>query len=80
MGLTKLTVCHKRGDCIGCGSCALLAPRQWSMNSDDGKADLVSAVAKGEFMVAQVDPIDAEANKAAAAACPMRIIRIDKGG
>ncbi len=77
MGLTKLTVCHKREDCIGCGSCVLLAPRQWSMNLSDGKVDLTGGVVKGEFVVAQIDPLDAEANQAAAAACPMRIIRVD---
>ena len=78
MGVTEITVCHKRGDCIGCGSCVLLAPRQWSMNTDDGKADLADGVVKGEFVVAGISPLDIDANKAAAAACPMRIIRIGK--
>jgi hypothetical protein len=48
------------------------------MNTSDGKADLTDGVVKGEFVVAKIDPLDACANRAAATACPMRIIRIDE--
>jgi len=78
MGVKRIKICHKRNDCIGCGSCALLAPKSWKMNSDDGKSDLADAKWKGDdFMVALIDPSEYEANKKAAQACPVNIIRID---
>ncbi len=79
MGVKKITICHKRGDCIGCGSCALIAPHTWRMNQADGKADLIGATQKGkDFMVAQIDDEESivAANKQAADACPVQIIRI----
>ncbi len=78
MGIKKITVSHKRNDCIGCGSCALLAPNQWSMNSEDGKADLKNSKYNGkEFKVAQVDEDEIEETISAADACPVRIIRVN---
>lgn len=79
MGLKKITICHKRGDCIGCGSCALLAPDTWSMNQADGKSDLCDGAWKGkEFVVAQILEYELEENLQAADACPVKIIRIDR--
>ncbi len=78
MGTKKITVCHKRNDCIGCGSCALLAPHTWQMNREDGLADLHGAKWKGDqFMVSQIDEDELEDNKDAAQACPVQIIRIE---
>lgn len=78
MGVKKVTVCHKRNDCIGCGSCVLYAPRQWSMSAEDGKSELKDASWKGEqFMVAKIDENDLEDNRKAASACPVGIIRVD---
>lgn len=78
MGIRRITICHKRNDCIGCGSCALLAPKSWKMNPDDGKSDLADAEWKGDdFMVSTIDPSEYEENKKAADACPVDIIRID---
>lgn len=77
MGVKKITICHLRRGCIGCGSCALLASKQWTMNSEDGKSDLKGAQWKGkEFMVAQIDEDDLEENKKAADACPVNVIRV----
>lgn len=79
MGVKKITVCHKRNDCIGCGSCALLASGTWSMNDTDGKADLRGGKWKGNiFVVAEIDGENYEENKQAADACPVGIIRIEK--
>lgn len=79
MGVRKVSVCHKRNDCIGCGSCVLYAPNHWSMNDDDGKSELKGAVWKGDqFMVAEIDEDEIEQNKKAADACPVGIIRIGK--
>jgi len=77
MGVKKITVCHKRKDCIGCGSCAVFAPRTWSMNESDGLADSKGAVEKGEFFVTEIDEDDLAENIEAAQSCPVQIIRID---
>jgi ferredoxin len=78
MGVKHIKICHKRNDCIGCGSCALLAPKSWKMNPDDGKSDLVNAKWKGEeFMVSTIDESEYDDNKKAADACPVNIIRLD---
>ena len=79
MGTHKITLCHKRNDCIGCGSCSLLAPGRFLMNEADGKADLIGGEWKGEeFMVAKIEESECEAVKQAADACPMGIIRLEK--
>ncbi len=78
MGIKKITVSHKRNDCIGCGSCAMLAPNNWSMNQDDGKADLKDAKWNGnEFKVTKIDEDEIEDTICAANACPVNIIRVD---
>ncbi len=76
MGIKKIIMCHKRSSCIGCGSCAFLAPKNWKMNDEDGKADLVGGIEKGGNVVGAVDEADLEANKKAAEACPMNIIKL----
>ncbi len=78
MGVKKITVSHKRNDCIGCGSCVLLAPNHWSMDSDDGKANLKCSKWNGkEFKVVKIDEDEIEENILAANACPIGIIRIN---
>ncbi|MEN8252743.1 MAG: ferredoxin, partial [Patescibacteria group bacterium] len=72
----KITVSHKRDDCIGCGACTMAAPEQWSMSEEDGKAVLAGAEEKGEFMVAEIDEDALEANKEAADSCPVQIIKV----
>ena len=59
-----------------CGACTSFAPNSWSMNGDDGKADLKDAVQEGDMMVAEIDEDDVEANKQAADACPVQIIKV----
>jgi len=79
MGVRKITISHKRKDCIGCGSCALLAKHCWTMNKEDGKSDLKNAQWKGEdFMVTKIDEDELEDNKKAADACPVSIIRVSE--
>ena len=78
MGVKKFKISHQRNKCIGCGSCAMYAKDNWTLNSEDGKADLKNAVKKGDFMVAEVDIDELEENKMAAKACPVRIIKINE--
>lgn len=78
MGTKKITVCHKRDDCIGCGSCSLLAPERFQMNEQDGKADLKDGEWKSEeFVVAKVDKEEYTNIKKAVDACPVNVIRLD---
>lgn len=79
MGVRKITICHKRNDCIGCGSCVLYAPNRWSMDTKDGKSRLKNSEWKGnQFMVVKADEDEYEDNKKAADACPVGIIRVDE--
>lgn len=79
MGTNKITLSQKRNDCIGCGSCTLLAPDRWKMNDEDGKADLIGGERKGEdYVVAKIEEAECEINEQAAASCPMGIIRVEK--
>ena len=78
MGTKKFKISHQRDKCIGCGSCAMYAPHCWKMNQEDGKADLVGGTQKRDVVVADYDIDELEANKKAAKACPMQIIRINK--
>jgi ferredoxin len=76
MGTKKITVSHKRDDCIGCGACTSFARENWSMSDEDGKANLKDAVKKGDMMVAEIDETELEANQQAADACPVQIIKV----
>jgi len=79
MGTKKVTLCHKRHDCIGCGSCSLLAPLRFQMNAEDGKADMIGSKWHGtEFMVAQIEEEEVTATRKAVDACPVSIIRLQK--
>lgn len=62
-------------NCIGCGSCAMLCPKFWEMNYDDGKAILKDGKKnkKGEYEL-QVENI--ECNQDAADSCPVQVIKI----
>jgi ferredoxin len=76
MGENKIIISQKRDNCIGCGACTSFAPNTWTMNGEDGKADLKEAVQKGDLMVAQIEEELLEGNKQAADVCPTQIIKI----
>lgn len=70
-------VVHKRKDCIGCNACVMTAPQNWIMG-EDGKSILIGAEEKnGELFVGEVFECDIEANKEAARACPVNIIKVE---
>lgn len=78
MGVKKINIHHQRSKCIGCGSCVLLAPKNWRMNDNDGKSDLVGGVPhKNGIVSAVIDEGDYAANKEASDACPVNIIRLE---
>lgn len=77
MWVKKITVRHKRKDCIWCASCVVIASENWEMSHDDGLATLKWAQRKwDEFMVGQIDQDQLEANREAAASCPTEVIYI----
>lgn len=79
MGVKKITICHQRNQCIGCGSCVSLAPKNWKMNDGDGRSDLIGGEKQKNGMVTgAIDEVDYDANKDAAEACPVNIIRLNE--
>ena len=48
------------------------------MDESEGKVLLNGSTKKGKLYVADMFEVDEEANRAAAEACPMRIIKIEK--
>ena len=77
MWIKKITISHKREECIGCGSCVLIDPNNRTMNDDDGKATLRWSCRKGkQFMVWSVDEDEVSCTQEAAQACPVDIIKV----
>ena len=69
-------VIHDKKHCIGCNSCVSIAPQSWKMDSKEGKACLIGAQQKGKVQVGEIFECDADANRMAADACPMNIIKV----
>lgn len=69
-------IIHDRKKCIGCNSCINIAPQTWIMDENDGKARLVGSQEKGLVFVGEITDCDLAANKKAAAACPMKTIKV----
>ena len=64
--MAKFKIEFDREACIGAYACVGMCPENWK-KAKDGKADLVkSVITEEEF----------EKNKAAAEACPVRVIKI----
>jgi ferredoxin len=64
----------EREKCIGCGSCAALCPKYFEL-IDDGKSHIKDAV-KQDVEELEVEKI--ECAVAAAEACPVQCIHIEK--
>ena len=65
-----------RENCIGCNSCVELSPNNWEMDSADGKSRLKLGVCKKDVSIVEICDFEVDANKFAAQACPMGIIRV----
>jgi len=78
MGIKTTSLTHRRKDCIGCGSCAQIAPELWSMSKEDGKANLCRGVKKDEHFVSEIDEVEKQKAKECGKACPMGIIRVEE--
>jgi len=71
-----IQITQQRAKCIGCNYCMELAPERWRMNKKDGKSVLLGANNKKGFYTVEVHDMEYEENKAAAKACPVRIIHV----
>lgn len=76
--VSSIKIIHDRVKCIGCNSCVCIAPHTWRMDETEGKALLIDSVRKGKLYIGEIFDMDESANRAAAEACPMRIIKIEK--
>lgn len=74
----NLIVKHQRSACIGCGSCAAVAPEFWSMNAQDGLADLKGSSCDASGLCSKKIESDSERkdHEAAAQACPVSVIEV----
>ncbi len=71
-----IQITQQRDKCIGCNYCVELAPERWRMSKKDGKSVLLEAQNKKGFHTITVHEMELAENKAAADACPVKIIRI----
>ena len=76
--MSSLKVIHRRPTCIGCNSCVSIAPQNWVMDKREGKSRLIGSTKKGNVHIVDIFPCDVEANKKAAAACPVNIIEVSE--
>lgn len=70
-------IIHDRDACIGCGTCAAVCSKYWTMASD-GKSELKGAKKGKDGYELEVNAI--ECNQDAAEACPVNCIHIEDKG
>jgi ferredoxin len=71
-------ITHYREKCIGCNACVEWAPEQWCISRKDGKSVLLRSTKKKGVYVARVPDQYYEANRQAARACPVKIIKVTR--
>ncbi len=69
-------ILHHRGKCIGCNVCYEIWPVRWRMSHADGKCTLVGGIEKKGVWQVTISDDEQAINLKAAAACPVKIIRI----
>jgi ferredoxin len=67
-------IIHEREKCIGCGACASICPKFWSL-SEDGKATLKDSVSDQEGNY-EIELENLECNQDAADTCPVQCIMV----
>ena len=72
-----IVITLRRDKCIGCNYCVEKAPEFWRMSKKDGKSVLLGAEEKRGVQVLRTKRPEALLpNKAAAEACPVKIIEV----
>ncbi len=69
-------ILQHRNRCIGCNLCYEIWPVRWRLSRTDGKCTLVGGIEKTGVWQATVSADELPMNEQAAAACPVKIIRI----
>lgn len=69
-------ILHHRNKCIGCNLCYEIWPLRWRMSRADGKCTLVDGMEKKGVWQAVIPDAEMPMNEKAAAACPVKIIRL----
>ncbi len=76
--MAKCKYQHDRENCIGCGSCAALDPKNWRMDPD-GKSTLIdSKEIDAELFEKEFPEEDLDKNIETAEACPVNVIHVYK--
>ena len=75
--MAKFKIVYDRNNCVAAGPCAAVDSKHFSINANDGKADLIGGkeVSPGIFEL-EVDS-DEDANQAVAV-CPAAVISVKK--
>lgn len=76
--MAKVKVIYDRKNCIGAGSCQVIAPEFWEMAAD-GKADLKGGkkISDGKYeLEIEVTKKELEKLKESAQACPVFVIEV----
>ncbi len=73
-----VVITQVRRKCIGCNYCVEYAREQWRMSTKDGKSVLLHAKEKNGFYTVRVGDEFLDQNEKAAAACPVKIIKVSR--
>jgi len=71
-----MKIIHDKVKCIGCGACASLCSDHFKMG-EDGKAHLLDSKTENQIIF-ELEVKEAGCAKAAASACPVQCIKIEK--
>jgi ferredoxin len=66
----------QREKCIGCNYCVEIAYDRWRMSKKDGKSTLIGSENRKGFYTVKVGDEEYDENIDAAAACPVKIIKV----
>jgi len=69
---------YDRENCIGCGSCAALDPKNWKMQTDGKSKLLNSKETKEDIFEKEFSEENLEENLETAHSCPVNVIHIEK--
>lgn len=72
-----MKIIHQREKCIGCGSCAAVCPKCWTMG-DDGKSALFNCQPNPKNNDCELETENIGCNQEAADSCPAQCIKIEK--
>lgn len=73
-----IRVLQHRHKCIGCNACVEADKFRWRISKKDGKCTLIGGIEKKGWFQVLVDDEEESQLTAAAAHCPVRIIRFEK--